>query len=143
MAEEENVQVVQRWIAALNAHDVSGFDDYRAPGYLFDAPDFPGPVGVEQEIAYTRGVFEAFSDLHFEVGHTVAQGDFVVVNGVMTGTNDGSRVLPNGQSMPATGKKASIPLSNTFQFANGKIVRNSLYYDNLGPMIQLGVMPGS
>ena len=99
-------------------------------------------MGVDDEIAYTRGVFEAFPDLHFDVKQTVAQGDLVVFNGTMTGTHDGPLAMPNGQTVPATGKKGAVAVSNTFEFANGKIVRNSLYYDNLGMMVQLGLMPG-
>ncbi len=142
MSEQENIQVVQKWVEALNAHDVSRFDEYRAPGYLFDVPDFPGPVGVDEEIVYTRGIFQAFSDLHFDPKRTIAQGDFVVVNGVMTGTHDGPMAMSNGQTLPATGKKGAIAVSNTFELADGKIVRNSLYYDNLGMMVQLGLLPG-
>jgi hypothetical protein len=34
--------------------------------------------------------------------------------------------MPNGQTVPATGKKVTVPIGNPFEFANGKIVRNSL-----------------
>ena len=37
--------------------------------------------------------------------------------------------MPTGQTVPATGKKVTVPVSDTFEFANGKIVRNSLYAD--------------
>ena len=142
MSEQDNIQVAQKWIEALNAHDVSQFDKYRGPGYLFDVPDFPGPVGVDEEITFTQAIFEAFPDMRFDAKQTIAQGDFVVMNGVMAGTHDGPLAMPNGQTVPATGKKATVPLSDTFEVANGKIVRNSLYYDNLGMMVQLGLMPG-
>jgi steroid delta-isomerase-like uncharacterized protein len=141
MAEKDNMQVVEKWIEALNAHDASQLEKYRAPGYLFDAPVFPGPVGVSQEMAYTQGLFEAFSDFHIEVAQTIAQGDFVVANVAMTGTNDGPITMPNGQTVPATGKMVAVPVSNTFQLANGKIVRNSLYADLLGLMGQLVLLP--
>ena len=97
-------------------------------------------MGVEEEIAYTQGVFAASSDVQFDVQQTIAQGDLVVINGIMAGTNDGPSVMA-GQPTPATGKKMVIPVSNTFEFSNGKIVRNSVYYDNLGVGVQLGLMP--
>jgi steroid delta-isomerase-like uncharacterized protein len=143
MSEKDNIQVVEKWIEALNAHDVGQLENYRAPQYLFQAPGFPGPVGVSEEIAYTQGLFDAFSDFHVGVAQTIAQGDFVVANVTMTGTHDGPLTMPNGQTVPATGKKVVVPVSNTLQFANGKIARNSLYADLLGMMAQLGLMPGT
>ena len=142
MPEQENIKVVQKWVEALNAHDAGQLERYRAPGYLFDVPAFPGPVGVNEEMAYTEGLFQAFSDFHIQTQQTIAQGDHVVINIVMTGTNDGPMVMPNGQTVPATGKKLTVPISNTFELANGKIARNSLYADYLGMMVQLGLMPG-
>ena len=143
MAEKDNIQVVDKWVDALNAHDVRQLENYRAPKYLFKAPGFPGPVGVSEEIAYTQGLFDAFSDFHVEVAETIAQGDLVVANVTMTGTHDGPMTMPNGQTVPATGKKVALPVSNTLQFADGKIARNSLYSDLLGLMGQLGLMPGA
>jgi len=141
MSEKENIQVAERWIEALNAHDVSQFDKYRGPGYLFAAPQLPGPVGVDQEVAYVQQQYEAFPDMRFDAKQTIAQGDFVVLNGIITGTHDGPLPMANGQTAAATGKKVAMPLSNTLEFANGKIVRNSIYYDILGAVVQLGLMP--
>ncbi len=143
MAEKDNIQVVEKWVDALNAHDVRQLVNYRAPKYLFKAPGFPGPVGVSEEIAYTQGLFDAFSDFHVEVAETIAQGDLVVANVTMTGTHDGPMTMPNGQTVPATGRKVALPVSNTLQFADGKIARNFLYSDLLGLMGQLGLMPGA
>ena len=44
---------------------------------------------LNEEMAYTDGLFQAFSDLHIEIAQTIAQGDFVVINAILTGTNDG------------------------------------------------------
>jgi steroid delta-isomerase-like uncharacterized protein len=142
MSERENIQIVQKWVEALNAHDVIQLEKYRAPQYVFQAPGFPAPVGVNEEAAYTQGLFDAFADFHVEVAQTIAQGDFVVANVTMTGTHDGPMTMPNGQTVPATGKKVALPVSNTLQFANGKIAGNYLYSDLLGLMAQLGLMPG-
>lgn len=143
MSEKDNIEVVEKWVEALNAHDASQFDKYRGPGYVADIPAFPGPAGVDQEIAYAQGLFEGFSDMHVDITRTIAQGDFVVIHCIFAGTNDGPMAMPNGQTVPATGKKVAVPVSNTFEFANGKLVRNSLYYDQLGMMVQLGLAPGA
>ena len=67
----------------------------------------------------------------------------MVFNGTVTGTNDGPMATATGDTMPPTGKKVAVPVSNTFEFANGKVVRNSIYCDRLGMMAQLGLMPGT
>ena len=142
MSEQENIRLAEKWIEALNAHDVGLFDQYRAPEYVADIPTFPGPVGVAEEVVFTQGLFEAFPDMHADMNQRIAQGDFVVVNLTFTGTNSGPLAMPGRPTMPATGKKVTVPVSNTFEFADGKIVRNSIYYDQVTMMAQLGVMPG-
>ena len=44
---------------------------------------------------------------------------------------------------PATGRKATIPGSVTVEFKNGKIVREDAYFDQMGMMAQLGLLPGA
>jgi steroid delta-isomerase-like uncharacterized protein len=139
MGQKENIQVAEKWIEALNAHDVNRLSEYRALGYLFQAPPFPGPVGPSEETAYTQGLFDAFSDFHLEVVETIAQDDRVVVNCTTTGTHNGPLAMPDGQTVPPTGKKMKIPCSITLHLANGKTAGNSLYYDQLGLMAQLGL----
>ena len=142
MPEKENVQVVTKWIEAVNAHDASRFEQYRAPAYLSEIPIFPGPVGVDEEVAYSQGLFEAFPDLHVDIKQTIAQGDFVVAELTFAGTHEGPLTMPGGPTVPPTGKKVVVPVSNTFKFADGKVARNSLYYDQMTMMAQLGLAPG-
>jgi len=141
MSTENNTQVVEKWFEALNANDTDGLEQYRAPGYEFVAPTSQEPIGAAEETASTKALHAAVSDVHYVANETVAQGDLVVVNGVMTGTNDGPYVLPDGTTFPASGRPVTLPFSNTFKFANGKIVRNTLYYDMSGPMVQMGMTP--
>jgi predicted ester cyclase len=142
MSEQDNIRIAERWFDAMSAHDLSLQEGLRAPGYIFEAPDYPGPVGAKEDKAYTSGVIGALPDLHVEIAQIIAQDDFVVVNATLTGTNNGPLTLPNGQTVPASGKKMVMPLSNTFQFANGQVAHCWLYYDRLGAMAQSGAMPG-
>ena len=67
MAEQDNIRVVEKWVEALNTHDASQGEKYLAPGYVFDVSDFPGPAGADEEVAYARGLFQAFADFHIEI----------------------------------------------------------------------------
>jgi steroid delta-isomerase-like uncharacterized protein len=143
VSEKDNIKVAERWIEALNAHDASQLEKLAGPGYVFDAPVFPGPVGADQHTVFSHTLFDAFSDFHIERKQTIAQGDLVVDNITVTGTHDGPLNMPDGQTIPPTGKKVMFPVSNTFQVKNGKVAHLSIYYDQMGMMAQLGLAPGA
>lgn len=142
MSEQDNIRVVEEVFEAINAHDLDQGSKYQAPGYKYQGPGLPGPVGPDEYAAYMQGYFDAFPDLHFELTHKIAQGDFVVVNWVGTGTHDGPLRMPSGDSLPATGKKGTNFGSNTFEFDNGKVVQSRTYFDMVTMLAQLGLMPG-
>ena len=87
-------------------------------------------------------MFDAFPDMHVDVKQTMAQGDLAAIEFTFAGTHEGPMAMPSGPTVPATGKKVIAKGCNTFEFANGKIVRNSLYWDQLGMMARMGLMPG-
>jgi predicted ester cyclase len=143
VSEQDNVQIAEKWIQAVNEHDFGAWEQMRAPGYLWEGPGLPIPAGADAEVVFMKGAYEAFPDVHVEIIQTIAQGDLVVINGVMTGTHDGPMPMPDGHAIPATGRKWSSPFSETLEFKDGKVVRRSIYTDVLGRMVQLGLMPGT
>ena len=142
MSEQDNIRIVEKAFEDINAHDLSQASTYQAPGYKYQGPGLPGPVGPDGYAAYMQGYFDAFPDLHFQLTHKVAQGDVVIVNWVGTGTHDGPLRMPSGDSLPATGKKGTNFGSSTFEFQKGKVLRSSTYFDTATMLAQLGVMPG-
>jgi len=74
--------------------------------------------------------------------HTIAQGDFVVVNWMSTGTHTGGLRTPTGAVIPPTGKKAMVPGSTTYQFRGGKVAQTWVHWDMTTLLAQLGLMPG-
>jgi steroid delta-isomerase-like uncharacterized protein len=142
MSEQDNIRIAEEQFENLNAHDVTRGRHNLAPGYTFEGPGLPGPVGPDGYAAYLQGFIDAFPDLHFEVTHTIAQGDFVVINWVATGTHEGPLRTPSGDSVPPTGRKGTTFGSNTIEFENGKVVRGRSYWDMVAFLAQLGLMPG-
>ncbi len=142
MSEEDNIRIVEELFEALNAQDLGQGSKYQAPGYTYQGPGLPGPVGPDGYAAYMQVYYDAFPDLHFELTHKVAQGDVVIVNWMGTGTHDGPLRMPNGDSLPATGKKGTNFGSSTFEFDNDKVVRSSTYFDTATMLAQLGVALG-
>jgi steroid delta-isomerase-like uncharacterized protein len=141
MSVEDNIRIAERWIEALTKFDVEELRNLRAPGYILEHPGFPGPVGGDEEDDYLQSLAEALPDWHWEVAQVIAQGDFVVRNGVRRGTQIGTMSELGTGSAPAVGKELVLRISNTLQFENGKVVRSYVYYDRLSLLKQLGLVP--
>jgi steroid delta-isomerase-like uncharacterized protein len=142
MSEQENTRMVEKVFEALNAHELGRYPDLFAADFLSDQPGAAAPLTRDQNDAYTQGFFEAFPDLHFDTRQIIAQGDFVVLNWMASGTNKGGLRTPTGAVLPPTDKHAMAPGSITYQFKNGKIVRAWNHWDMVTLLAQLGLMPG-
>lgn len=142
MNETENIRVAERLFDGFNAHDLKQGEAFEAEDYRHEAPGAPGALDREQARAYLQGFIDAFPDVHLEVTHKIAQGDWVVFNWVGSGTHTGGLRTPTGEVIPPTGKKISVPGSTTYQFKNGKAIYNHTYWDMVTLLAQLGLMPG-
>lgn len=71
-----------------------------------------------------------------EVGDTVAE------EGVVEGTNTGPLTAPDGSQIPATGRDFTIPFAALHTVRDGKITSSRYYWDGMGFMAQLGLLPG-
>lgn len=142
MSEQENIRMIEMIFEALNEHDLGRNSDLLADDYRSENPGAAAPMTDEQLNAYTQGFVDAFPDLHFDIRHKIAQGDFVVFNWVGSGTHKGGLRTPTGDVLPPTGKRAVVPGSVTYQFKNGKIVHSWNHWDMVALLAQLGLMPG-
>lgn len=138
MSEQDNIQTAQKWLEALGEHDIAALKQLRGPGYVVEHPALPGPVGGDEEDEYLERLTDALPDWHWEVTTVIAQGDYVVINGIRRGTQQGPLNDMGGtEIVPATGREMALPISVTLKFENGKIVRSSVYYDRLSMLKQL------
>ncbi|OBI93585.1 ester cyclase [Mycobacterium sp. 1245805.9] len=92
-----------------------------------------GPAGF---LATSRWLRDAFSELNFEVGESVAEGGLVMVAAVMTGKHTGPF---NG--IEATGRLINQKQVHIFTIAGGQIARHRAVRDDLGLLLQLGWRP--
>jgi steroid delta-isomerase-like uncharacterized protein len=142
MSEQENARTAVKYFEAINDKDLGRYSEFLSPDFLSEQPGAPAPMNEEQNNAFTQIFIDAFPDLHFDFRQTVAQGDFVAVNWVASGTHKGGLKTPAGPVLPPTGKHAMIPGSSTYQFKNAKIVRVWNHWDMATLLAQLGLMPG-
>jgi steroid delta-isomerase-like uncharacterized protein len=139
MTTQDNITIGRALLDALTAHDLSPWEALLADDLVCTYPGFRGQHGKQAAKAYNAPFLIAFSDLHFEVLRTVAEGDTVVYVWNATGTHDGRLALPSG-SVPPTGKRGEVPGTLVATIKDGKIVREETYWNQLELLMQLGLM---
>ena len=92
-----------------------------------------GIEGMVEVITTLRGWFP---DLRMKAEDVAAVGDRVWARFIATGTNLGSFM-----GNPPTGRKVRIDVIDIARFADGKIVEHWGVPDQLGAMLQLGLLP--
>lgn len=105
-------------------------------------PGMP-PIAGRDAIRQVWGAFmisipseKALHELH------VAQGDTVVTEWTGSGVNEGPTPMPNGDMLPPTGRTVTLSGATITEFRDGRVARQTFYWDNVAFMQQLGLMPG-
>jgi steroid delta-isomerase-like uncharacterized protein len=98
---------------------------------------FRGPDGVRE---FMSGFATAFPDGTVQTITIVADESHAVIEFVGRGTQTGPLVGPGG-TVPPTGKSAETRFLEVFEMRDGKIARSRLYYDLMGMLAQLGLVP--
>jgi predicted ester cyclase len=92
----------------------------------------PGPEGVKETIRTLR---TWFSEFQLEIVDLVADGDMIWSRNVGRGVNTGSVM-----GHPATGKPVAVDVVDIARFKDGKIVEHWGVPDQLGMLLQLGLL---
>lgn len=136
---EDALSVVDGYLAAWNAHDSAAAAEFLAEGAVYYDASVGTPV-EGREAAKTQ-VIDAFLNAAPDAVWT-RDGDPIVSDGSVAfewtfgGTNTGDWA----DGTKATGKSFSFHGMSLFRVEDGKIARQSDYYDALGFYKQLGLM---
>ena len=127
---------VQRTIEIFNDGNVGLIDEIYAPDFVNRTAQ-PGMAPTREGFKQWATAFRtAFPDIHYTIEDSIEAGDKFVSRLTATGTMRGDFA-----GMPATGKHATwteIPIVRT---ANGQVVEHWGLVQELGMMVQLGVIP--
>src|SRR5262249_28668019 len=94
-----------------------------------------GPEGAK---ATSEGLRSCFGDLSYEIPHAVVVGNLTAAYVTMRGTREGG--LPRG--VPATHRPFAVKHVHLFRFADdGRATEHSAVRDDLGMIMQLGLLP--
>jgi ketosteroid isomerase-like protein len=96
--------------------------------------------GPEAATAFSRPFVGAFPDSKHTIDLIAGDGDVVVVEGTWVGTHLGPLPTPTGD-IPATGQAVRLPFGMIARVRHGLIASMHVYYDQLGFLAQLGLVP--
>ena len=124
----------------INKHDLD-----LAASMIADDVVTVTPQGETKGLAAFREFGDAFlsasPDAAIRADATYEVGDTIITEGVYSGTHTGDLATPDGP-IPPTGRKFSFAFVDIMQVADDKVVNHRIYWDNLGFMAQLGLVPG-
>lgn len=135
MSGEENIAIVRRLIdEGFSGGDLDVVDHVVAPGYVeHQRGNKPGTEGVKDTIRTLR---TWFSEFQLTIEDLAANGDKVWSRNVARGVNTGSIM-----GHPPTGKQVQVEVYDVVRIENGKIVEHWGVPDQMGLMLQLGLLP--
>jgi steroid delta-isomerase-like uncharacterized protein len=132
-------RTLDEWATGWSTQDIERVISLCTDDGLYeDVPLGVANHGKDELRAFGQQVFNAFPDFKIELTTHVAGGDWAMLEWTMSGTHQGD--LPG---MPATGKSFSVRGATALQLDEGRISRNSDYWDMATLLAQLGLTPSS
>jgi steroid delta-isomerase-like uncharacterized protein len=132
--DSHRVGVVGEHMRLENEHDFPAcIGEFGRPRYEIVATGevHDGAAAVE---AFLLENSRAFPDFRFDAQRTTPARDAVLVEGVFTGTHEGT-----WRGLPATGRRVRFPMAVVFEFEGPALVGERVYFDLGTPLRQLGV----
>ncbi|MEU8175031.1 nuclear transport factor 2 family protein [Microbispora hainanensis] len=130
--------VVDRMLAAMNAHDIDAVLRCFAPDAVAVGPEME--AGNLDEIAsYILQMWEGFPDLRLTLSERIGHGDALATELLATGTHRGPYLIADGQVLPPTGRFTTLRVSWFWHTAGDLVVSQRYYYDQLELYSQLGL----
>jgi steroid delta-isomerase-like uncharacterized protein len=130
-------KMLMDYVGAWNSGDPEKVASFLTDDCVFES--LPGEAvhrGLEEVQAWATGVFASFPDFKLEIKSLFVAGDWVGVEWIETGTHKGA-MGPH----PPTGKSFAVPGASIIELHQGKIKRETLYWDSATFLRQLGLMP--
>jgi steroid delta-isomerase-like uncharacterized protein len=133
-------ELLDKYVELYNAGDLDGVADLYAEDAVQIMPDgtFDGRNIIRERLGKE---LVAFPDVHWTVTSYVEQDDTFADEWTFVGRHTGPLAMPDGTELPPTGKRVEIRGMEFVQMREGKIVIDNLYYDNVGVLTQLGLIP--
>lgn len=137
-AEKANLATAQKEIDAFNTRDFAGALATATRDVVLSSQAEPADVKGKKDLeAGLKHFTTAFSDAKLTPSRTLAAGNYVLVIGKFTGTNDGDMTAMN---LKKTGKKVDLSYAEITEFTGGKIKAYTRFYNGMAFAEQLGLL---
>jgi len=139
---EANKALVRRlYDEGINRRDAVA----AAAFYTVEAKNHGRTVGREGMCKVFEALFTTFPDFLYRIEETTADDERVVCKVTMTGTHRGEPTLPevfNGmlKGVAPTGKRVTVLQYHSFRIQDGMIAEHAAVRDDLGMVLQLGLV---
>jgi steroid delta-isomerase-like uncharacterized protein len=135
--EQRNLRSVTDVLQYWNRQDLEGvlayYDESITWLNIAMEETYRGKAEVRQ---FLRKLFAAFPDLNFEVTYKIARGDNVAEQWFIRGTHLGTFM-----GIPPTRRRVEIPGMSMAELREGKFVSDHFYFDALGVLRDMALMP--
>lgn len=132
-------ELMDRLTEAVVSANYDAIDEVYASDVVITTPDQGTITGLDAAKAWHRSFGDAF-DMTFEMERELETADCAIDQGTALATHTGDMPLPDGTTLPPTGKQVRLRACDVATVANGKIVRHDFYFDQLEMMAQLGLL---
>ena len=129
-AEAVGSALLDKYVAAVNAHDTSTFGQIHAENYIQHSGRSQN--GLAAQIENFRGIFARMPDVQLRVEDRIVAGDKVVARNVFTATH-----TQPIQGIAPTGRRFSFRTIDIWRVENGKFAEHWDIVDALGMQKQL------
>jgi hypothetical protein len=145
MTVENNLRLMKTLDDAWNAQDLKTFHTRHAEDCIVRWPNQPPTYGIEAHEREAISFFRTFPDqrlVNDPYKVMFGQGDWTCTIAEFTGTMKGPMTMPDGASIAPTSKAFKVDFCTVAHWnENGEIIEENLFYDLLGMLKQIGVMP--
>lgn len=133
--EKENKIRAESYVETIwNNKDIDSLNNFFSPNFIRNVNDIDMASDNSELAANIQNLFIAFPDLHLTIDQIKASEEMVFIDFNIKGTNTG----PYGD-LGVTGKKVDVNGVSRIDFnENGKIIHETIFYNELSLLQQLG-----
>lgn len=131
--EAANIGTERATVDAWNRHDPDAIAKYTAAKFIAHDATSPHDMDAKANNASNNEFWRGFGDARL-TGRYWAAGDYVVMDGMFEGTNDGD-FAP--MKISKTGRKVSVPFLEIDRFEDGKVRESWVIFDSASLAAQL------
>ena len=137
MTAEGLERTARDYFARISARDAAGMERFWSPAPVWELLALGVTIGPVEARGFFGGLFAAIPDLETSVEHVTPDTRTTALQWHMVGTFDGTPF----QGIKATGRRIELRGCDCLEWEDGKLVKNTVYYDGLGFARDVGMLP--